>query len=39
VISNFLLIVFGVLCLAFLLAFGVGVKEWAAGVINKYFGN
>jgi hypothetical protein len=38
-ISNFLLIVFGALCLALALAFGIGGKEWAAGVINKYFKN
>ncbi len=36
-ISNAFLIVFGALCLAMALAFGIGGKEWAAGVINKYF--
>ena len=38
-ISNAFLIVFGALCLAMALAFGIGGKEWAAGVINKYFKN
>lgn len=36
-ISNACLIVFSALCLALALAFGIGGKEWAAGVINKYF--
>jgi hypothetical protein len=36
-ISNAFLIVFGALCLAMALAFGIGGKEWAAGIINKYF--
>jgi hypothetical protein len=38
-ISNAFLIVFGALCLAMALAFGIGGKEWAAGIINKYFKN
>jgi len=38
-ISNFLIIGFGALCLALALAFGIGGKEWAAGVINTCFGN
>jgi len=38
-ISNAFLIVFSALCLALALAFGIGGKEWAAGVINKYFKN
>jgi hypothetical protein len=38
-ISNAFLIIFGALCLAMALAFGIGGKEWAAGVINKYFKN
>ncbi|KPK96395.1 hypothetical protein AMJ80_00215 [bacterium SM23_31] len=36
-ISNVFLIVFSALCLAMALAFGIGGKEWAAGVIDKYF--
>jgi hypothetical protein len=36
-ISSAFLLVFGALCLAMALAFGIGGKEWAAGVINKYF--
>jgi hypothetical protein len=38
-ISNAFLIVFGALCLAMALAFGMGGKEWASGLINKYFKN
>lgn len=38
-ISNAFLIVFGALCLALALAFGLGGREWAAGVVNKYFKN
>lgn len=38
-ISNAFLIVFSALCLAIALAFGLGGKEWAAGVITKYFKN
>ena len=38
-ISSAFLLVFGALCLAMALAFGIGGKEWAAGVINKYFKN
>jgi hypothetical protein len=38
-ISNAFLIVFSAVCLAMALAFGIGGKEWAAGVINKYFKN
>jgi hypothetical protein len=38
-ISSAFLIVFGALCLAMALAFGIGGKEWAASVINKYFKN
>jgi len=36
-ISNVFLIVFSALCLSMALAFGIGGKEWAAGVIDKYF--
>jgi hypothetical protein len=36
-ISSAFLIVFGALCLAMALAFGIGGKEWAAGVINRFF--
>jgi hypothetical protein len=38
-ITNAFLIVFGALCLALALAFGLGGKEWASGTINKFFNN
>ncbi len=38
-ISNAFLIVFSALCLAMALAFGLGGRDWAAGLISKYFKN
>jgi hypothetical protein len=36
IVNNAFIILFGALCLALGLAFGLGGKEWASGIINKY---
>ena len=36
IVTNAFIILFGALCLALGLAFGLGGKEWASQVINKY---
>lgn len=37
IIANAFLIIFGSLCLALALAFGLGGREWAANIIKKYW--
>ena len=37
IVANAFLIIFGAICLALALAFGLGGKEWAANIINKYW--
>ena len=36
IVTNAFIILFGALCLALGLAFGLGGKEWASQVIDKY---
>ncbi len=37
IVANAFLIIFGAICLALALAFGLGGKVWAANIINKYW--
>ena len=36
IVNNAFIIIFGAICLAFGLAFGLGGKEWASDIIKKY---
>jgi len=36
IVNNAFIIFFSAICLAFVLAFGLGGKEWASGIIKKY---
>lgn len=38
ILANAILILFGAVCLALALAFGLGGREWASGVIKKIWG-
>jgi len=37
IVANAFLIIFGAICLALALAFGLGGKEWAANIMKKYW--
>ncbi len=37
IIANLILVLFGAVCLTLALAFGLGGRDWASGVIEKFW--